>query len=243
MTRREWSAQFPRLAWLGLIGLAVVLAVVAAMGMTESSTIGPRVEAVVENLRPMPTAEDASRPDNAGERRTGPSSKNGSADSDDPAAAAVSRVRQRFLFMPAPPQQFRNVQGVLGDRVLYAGGQSYGLGENAMGAIVVALGTNWVELQHEGETITLDIFNGAQRGPEVKRWDGTPPTTNQNASGGNMNQRGNRQWGGESSGRRSDRNRGERRNREGRSDRSRRGPPDQSRTENAGDAPEMQDEP
>ena len=155
MTESSWKQYGPAAAWIALIGFALVVGVLASRGFSEARELEARVEAVADQLR---LGEAAEPPANAIQGTT-----------DDPAARATTRLEQRFLFMPAPPQGFRNVQGVLGDRVLYPGGQSFGLGDNAMGATIVAIGTNWVELEHEGQTITLDIFNGSERGPERLR--------------------------------------------------------------------------
>ncbi|MEM7624204.1 MAG: hypothetical protein AAF333_01105 [Planctomycetota bacterium] len=158
MIERLWS-QYGLLAlWLTLIGLALFVGVKASRGFAEARELEDRLAAVAEQLRPVSALND----DDVKPRTN-------ASNADGPAAEALARLNQRCLFMPAPPQGFRNVQGVLGDRVLYPGGQSFGLGDNAMGATIVAIGTNWVELEHEGQTITLDIFNGSERGPERLR--------------------------------------------------------------------------
>lgn len=252
MKRTDWSQLGPRLAWLALVSVGLVVMVLAVLGFTASRALDERVAAVAERLRSAPapgsvedTAGEPSEGSGSGFDRSRRGRWSGSrspgdapSDPDDPAAVAVWRIQQRHLFMPPPPQGFRNAQGVLGDRVLYPGGQSFGLGENAMGATVVALGSNWVELKHEDETIVLDISYGGERGPELMRWDGTPPEPRrdggQSAWGGNRRgggmgnferdrgsrrnfERGNRDWGerGERGGRRQRGDRGNRGDRGG----------------------------
>ncbi|MEM9913475.1 MAG: hypothetical protein AAF911_00770 [Planctomycetota bacterium] len=158
MIQNFWSQHGPRTAWMVTLGLAAIVAVYAVLVLTDTNNAADRVDDIAKQLRPdrSPAGGDGPNPRASNQQ----------------ANAAVKRIRDRHLFMPAPPQGFRNVQGVLGDRVLYPGGQSFGVGENAMGATVIAIGTNWVELLHEDQTITLDIFRGEERGPELTRWDG-----------------------------------------------------------------------
>jgi len=49
---------------------------------------------------------------------------------------------------------------VLGDRVLYSGGQSFKVGDNAMGATVKEIGLTHVELEFEGETVRVNFGGG-----------------------------------------------------------------------------------
>ena len=117
----------------------------------------------------------------------------GEAGAADPLAAAVTRVQARRLFTPAPPDAFRNVRGILGNRVLYPGGQSFGLGDQAMDARIVAIGTNWVEFSKDGQTVTLDIFQNVPRGPERQRVDpDATPDANLSADNPSQERRGRR---------------------------------------------------
>lgn len=186
MIDRFWSQHGPRTLWLITLGVAAILVVNALLVLTDANTADERVDDIVKKLRPMPVPDnETSTPQ--GNRgwpgHAGPGGSNAGDAQNDPGSAAVQRIRDRYLFMSAPPQGFRSVQGVLGDRVLYPGGQSFGLGENAMGATVVAIGSNWVELLYEEETITLDIFRGGERGPELMRWDGEAVASPQNMDG------------------------------------------------------------
>ncbi|MEM1109519.1 MAG: hypothetical protein AAGH99_12605 [Planctomycetota bacterium] len=186
------QGQGPRALWLATLGIAAILGAYAALGLTDYSA-GERVDDVTSKLRPRSTASSETVP-NHGQEQAGrqrlPRTGGSHAGDNGQAADAAKRIRERYLFMPRPPEGFRNVQGVLGDRVLYPGGKSFGIGENAMGATVVAIGSNWVELLHDGQTITLDVFGGNERGPELVRWDGeTPP-----ASAGQNHDRRQRRW-------------------------------------------------
>ncbi|MBB6429901.1 hypothetical protein [Algisphaera agarilytica] len=221
MIQQYWSQQGPRTLWLVTLGVAAIIGASALLTLTDTHAADERVDDIAKKLRVRPAIE---QPNNAQAQRGGHGrgwhgGGQAQATPSDPAGQATQRIRDRFLFMPPPPQGFRNVQGVLGDRVLYPGGQSFGLGENAMGATVVAIGTNWVELLHEEQTITIDIFRGVERGPELMRWDGE--AADSSASSGNQAQG---QMNGNNSGRpdRSwrQRDRGERGERGSRGDRS-----------------------
>ncbi|MEM9418793.1 MAG: hypothetical protein AAGA25_07070 [Planctomycetota bacterium] len=203
MIEQFWSQHGPRTLWLITLGVAAILTVNAVLTLTDTRAADERVDDIAKKLRPRPAVE---KPAEAQPQRGGPGrhmqrGRQRGAVPDDPAGQATQRIRDRFLFMSPPPQGFRNVQGVLGDRVLYPGGQSFGLGENAMGATVVAIGTNWVELLHEEQTITIDIFRGVERGPELMRWDGesvsSSPGQNNSAQHqmrGGRDGRGDRSW-------------------------------------------------
>ena len=176
MIQLWWNQHGLKTLWLLTLGVAAVLAVQAALIWTSDDDTAERVEKVEKRLTIVaaPAAAQDAPPSDSGDRWRG---RRGSPDADtssDPLAQAVARVRERHLFMPAPPEAFRNVQGILGDRVLYGGGQSYRLGDQAMGATITAIGSNWVEFVKNDEKITIDIFRGGTRGPERARWDGMP---------------------------------------------------------------------
>jgi hypothetical protein len=129
---------------------AVILAAVAYRGWHAGGELGERAAALAERLPELSgKADDAEaepEPDELG-------------------TAAADRIRGRYLFAPAPPQAFRSPLGVLGDRVLYPGGQSFGVGDNALGATVKAVGPHEVEVEYEGETITLPVSSGGGNRP------------------------------------------------------------------------------
>lgn len=146
--------------WLATLAASAVIAALAFRGWSSESSLPDRVAEIEASLE-----QAGSPPKGDGRPRYAVA-----------AEQAVQRIRQRHLFAPRAPEEFRNVQGVLGDRVLYPDGRSFGIGQNALGATVVAIGSNWVELEHDGQTIIIDIFSAGgkrQRGPELFRRD--PP--------------------------------------------------------------------
>lgn len=78
----------------------------------------------------------------------------------DAGKAALARIEKRYMFSPPPPQGFRSIAGVLGDRVFFRSGQDVEVGGQFGGATVKAIGSDWVELEHEGQTIRIGVFGG-----------------------------------------------------------------------------------
>lgn len=76
------------------------------------------------------------------------------------ATAAADRIEKSYIYIPKPPPQYRNVEGVLGDRVIFAGGRSVGIGETFDGAKIIAIGSDWVDLEVDGKTISIGVFGG-----------------------------------------------------------------------------------
>ena len=169
-----WNQHGPRTLWLILLCTAAIFAVLAALIYTDTDDTAERVDKLQRRLAslsdPSPVGDAPSSDPSPADRFT---SRNPS-DADAPLAQAVARIRDRHLFTPAPPEAFRNVQGILGDQVLYAGGQTYSLGDQAMGATITAIGSNWVEFVKDQQKVTIDVFRDGQRGPERLRWDGIP---------------------------------------------------------------------
>lgn len=73
---------------------------------------------------------------------------------------AIARIKDRHLFVPKPGQPFRSIRGILGDQVIFESGQAVAVGGNFSGAKVVALGSDWVELEFEEEKIILGVYGG-----------------------------------------------------------------------------------
>ncbi len=162
-----------RVGLLVLLGGALAVTVLAAQGYTAEDDAADRVAAVAGRLAlaqapPSQAEAEAVQSDGGGEdlgrRGDRPSRGGGSGDNASPAGQAVARIRERHLFAPAPAEAFRNVQGVLGTRVLYPGGQSFTVGDNAMGATITAVGSGWVEFEHDGEAERIHVFEGGGSG-------------------------------------------------------------------------------
>ena len=164
-----------RVGLLVLLGGALAVTVLAAQGYTAEDDAADRVAAVAGRLAlaqdPPPTPGAGATPGRGDENGEGPgwqggrpSRGGGLGDDASPAGQAVARIRDRHLFAPAPAEAFRNVQGVLGTRVLYPGGQSFTVGDNAMGATITAVGSGWVEFEHDGGTERIHVFEGGGSG-------------------------------------------------------------------------------
>jgi len=138
-----------RVAWMAAVVLAGVVSGWAFSAWRAGDDLRERAEAVAALLEP----DSAS-----------PGTDDGADDADGGPAPAVARLGKRRFFSPAPPQDFRNARGVLGDRVLYPGGQSFAVGDHAMGATVKAIGLDYVELEFEGETVRVDFGSGGGGG-------------------------------------------------------------------------------
>ncbi len=143
-----WQQQGLHTAWLSLIGASVVVAVYAVLGWLSSSDVKERATVVAVRLTPAVREASSHGSHTGGVSGQGPTR----------ADAAVQRVRERYLWTPPPREAFRSAQGVLGDRVLYAGGQSFGVGDDAMGAKVLSIRSSSVEFEYRGEKVTVDVF-------------------------------------------------------------------------------------
>jgi hypothetical protein len=84
----------------------------------------------------------------------------------------VEKILQRNVFSPPPvasaerPFGVRLV-GVLGEEALFEGNQSAKVGGMIGPARVAVIGADWVELEHKGKTIRLEVFGqgGMPAGP------------------------------------------------------------------------------
>ena len=155
MMPRQRNRSWAFWLWLAALGAALMILALALQGWWSGHDLSDRAAVLDASL----------------ERRGETTPPDRSAGQPTQTDQAVKRIQERFLFSPRPPEMFRRVQGVLGDRVLYPGGQSFGIGDNAMGATVVAIGSNWVELEHNGRSIIIDVFKvpGAERGRALFR--------------------------------------------------------------------------
>lgn len=154
---RTMRTDWPRYVWIALLIAAAWVSLLGLRGWWQGTTATSRVEAVAQRLEQAvaaPTDSPAESPPDKKDKPDKTSVKK------DPGALAVQRIRDRHLFMPKPPERFRSIQGVLGNRVLYAGGQSFAVGENAMGATVKAVNSEWVEFEFQGETVRIEMFPG-----------------------------------------------------------------------------------
>ena len=79
--------------------------------------------------------------------------------------AALQRILDRHVFNPRPPQRFRSIKGVLGNQVVFADGTAVEAGGTYDGAAVKAIGGDWVELEHNGELVKVNVHGeGGSRG-------------------------------------------------------------------------------
>ena len=156
---------------------AAVVTVMAIVGVWSGARISSRMQALAHRMEqqidqtPGESARDeaAQGPD----KQPGPVPADGQAASQpndgtepkpkppaDPVAKALARVIEHHLFETPQKPDFRGIIGVLGDRVLYPGGISVGIGESHNGATIKEIGSNWVKVEYEGEIIPLGVFGG-----------------------------------------------------------------------------------
>ena len=83
---------------------------------------------------------------------------------DELALRVRERVEARHVFAPPPAERFRSVRGVLGDRVLFEGGESAAVGEEYDGAEVLGVGAESVRFRKAGEEITVEVGGGPAGG-------------------------------------------------------------------------------
>ena len=87
---------------------------------------------------------------------------------DAPGEALRGRVAERYVFAPRPEDRFRKVRGVLGNRVLFEGGESAAVGEEYDGAEVVRVGAESVRFRKDGEEVTVRVGGGGGGGGEAR---------------------------------------------------------------------------
>jgi hypothetical protein len=75
----------------------------------------------------------------------------------------AARVTARNLFAPTIQGFQGQLTGVLGDQAVF-GNQFVGVGENVMGATLKAIGPDWAEIEFEGKTQRLSLFDSALQG-------------------------------------------------------------------------------
>lgn len=151
-----------RSLWLrrGLLAVVVALAAWATVELVNAARraggFEQRLDRAEARLSVEPPAGDADTdsPDGPGGRAAS------AAEADSPHLAAARRFERSYTFMPEPPPAYRQVAGILGDRVIFRSGQTAGIGESFGGATVKAVGSDWVDLEVEGETITIGVFGG-----------------------------------------------------------------------------------
>ncbi len=169
MTDR-WRHHAPTIIIATLTAAAVIVTGMLFAGLWSGLSDSSRVQVVLLRLEPEEqiTSGDQVEDQSAAEG-TPPAGDNPVVESKaqdntsakvDPAARAVARIMEQNLFVTPSKPGFRGIIGVLGDRVLYPGGVSVGVGESHNGATIKATGSNWVKFEHEGEIVSVGVFGG-----------------------------------------------------------------------------------
>lgn len=78
--------------------------------------------------------------------------------------AIRNRIAERYVFSRKPQDRFRQVQGVLGNRVFFAGGQSSIVGETFDGVEILRIDAEGVVVSKDGEEITVQVSGASSRG-------------------------------------------------------------------------------
>ena len=92
---------------------------------------------------------------------------------------ALNDVNRRNIFSPPRPEGFQGqVVGILGDKVYFSNQQTAAVGDTVMGATVLAIGPDWVEIEFEGDKRRLPVFREGGGG------DGPPSFERRRGRGG-----------------------------------------------------------
>lgn len=166
---KKWIAEQWRV--VALVAVLVVALVVSVNVVATLATPGPmlaRAEAVKARLAPrvVEVKEEAKEAEGGRGNRPGPRGGSEGESLDALGEQVVKRIQERYMFAPAPPQSFRSVAGVLGDRLLTAGGQTVAIGESYGGAKLIAVNSHWVEFEFEGKPVRVAVFGQA---PEAEK--------------------------------------------------------------------------
>lgn len=147
--------EIPRLVELAVFGAAAVLCA-AVLLMFVARLSGRMGEVAVEG----PEASEAQRTAQSDAAAASPAAATGKP-AGGPRQAAVQAIQERNVFQPPKPQGFQGqFTGVLGDKAVFNGGQMAKVGESVMGAKVLAIGADWVEIEFEGNTRKMELFSG-----------------------------------------------------------------------------------
>ncbi len=160
------NPRIPKQLWRWLY-LATWVAAAAFMLLAlgqwwSSGHTADRVGALVSRMSPQAEASDL----DAGDDDNGEDAENAdnaALPEDDPGLLAAQRINDRYIFHSAPQPKFRSIRGVLGNKVLFTNGGAVAVGETYDGATVKAIGGDWVELEYEGETLTVHVGKNAGR--------------------------------------------------------------------------------
>ncbi|WP_432800070.1 hypothetical protein [Poriferisphaera sp. WC338] len=86
------------------------------------------------------------------------------------------QAKKRDIFNPVPSKGFKGqLEGILGNRAYFNGGQNGKIGEQVMGAKIIDLGADWVEIEFDGNKRTLWVW-GAGKKPNRNH---APPSAEQ----------------------------------------------------------------
>ncbi len=163
--RSPTFAPYARWIVLALWVVAAVFVLLAVGQWWASTSADDRLDALVTRLDPPPAQADASS-DDAGKDGPPEDAPDDSADApalanDDPGVLAAKRIDERYIFHSKPQPRFRQIRGVLGNKVLFTHGGAVAVGGSFDGATVKEVGANWVKLEHEGEEITIAVAGGS----------------------------------------------------------------------------------
>lgn len=182
MMQRIRERVTPEAVWVALIVSACVVTLWAGVRWIATRGADARLENIVARLAPPPTVPP--QPPTSDDKHGGAPRSPGGASAqrpEDPAGqAVVKRILDRYIFNQPPPQRFRQIKGVLGDRVIFDDGRVVSVGEQYDGATVKAIGGDWVQLEHEGQSIVVGVRGGqgSYQPPEVSASNATDTTAN-----------------------------------------------------------------
>lgn len=163
----NWINRVPRQKWIegGLAALALLLTVGAAASLINGA------------------AAWRAQPDSSDQQAGHPAGGRDSASTPPRIQQAVQRIDGRYLFFPTRPSADLqgHFVGVLGQKAVFSNGEAVPVGGSFMDATVLAVGPDWVEVEHEGQKKKLWVFGRDRSGHHEQG----PPSQTQ-ASGGSF---------------------------------------------------------
>ncbi|MEM6332671.1 MAG: hypothetical protein AAF823_04960 [Planctomycetota bacterium] len=165
---QRYREHLPTAVFAVLAVVAVLLCMQALSTRSTAADFADRIDSTVARLNEDPAAEQQSLEQEAAssdERRSPPRGPQGGEPSEASIHAAASeRIVKSYKFVPLV-EPFRHIKGVLGDRALFRDGQSAGVGGQIGEAKITAIGSDWVEFDLNGKTITIGVFGGTGSRP------------------------------------------------------------------------------
>ncbi|MFP4143619.1 MAG: hypothetical protein ACOCTI_05840 [Phycisphaeraceae bacterium] len=148
---RDYLGRAERGGYWALLCAAAVLTLLFAWGAMDALPLGPG----------EPAAAAPAGGADAGEAKE---------TRDEPHAGRVKLIGEQNPFAPPEDKSFKGrLTSVVGDKALFNDSQLAGVGEDALGAKVLTLGADWVQIEYDGQKRTLWVFGEREgAGPDAE---------------------------------------------------------------------------